>query len=754
MLFAVLVCNGAASAQGAKRPYQVRDTVELSEFVVSGMFSPDGRWIASVTQRGVLPQGVTEGTIWLFDAAEVKRAIARRSAAPKPTALAKLSAAINGGHSDGFGRIIMSLRWSPDSRSLMFLGRDGRENRQLYRVALQDRKLAALTPANQDVVDYTSAGSEVAYLAGPDVVESELWSSTSPDAPDIVVGTGRPIDELLYPNSRLNGRFMPMEFEIWRVRASRPEPVLDAESGRPMRIVGSYYAGALALSPDAARLVVISHADRIPPAWEKYDSPGGLDGLPFAADPQPVNTPVPLAWRLSDYTRARQYEIIDVAKGTRAPLIEAPVMDFLRGGDDAFFAAWSPDGANVVLSQTFLPLDPTTGAAARTRACAVAVVSAGAATCLAEPRREEEPTVAAVAWEPSGQRVIVRFTDAVTLAYERRGTRWSAAGRQRNPLPLELSIRQTLNDPPTLFARDRAGRELKLFDPNPQLKDIALGEVTNYFWDDLRGKEAWGGLVKPPDFSPSRRYPLVIQTHGHKGDDFFSAGYSSTTNAGRALAARGMLVLQVSEPHAPSDGTWEEARERATEVYLAAVDQLVREGLVDPKKVGVGGYSRRGLYVVKAIEDAPDRFAAAVVGDSLPGSLFDYYKMIDARDPQLSRAFAEFNAGTLPYGDGLQKWLERSGGLRTDRIQAPVLVSAAFPTSLMVLWNLYAPLRDQGKPVELQYIRSGSHTYAKPLHVLAHQEMVVDWYDFWLNGHEDGDPAKAAQYARWRQMKK
>jgi dienelactone hydrolase len=475
--------------------------------------------------------------------------------------------------------------------------------------------------------------------------------------------------------------------------------------------------------------------------------------LPFAADPQPASAPVPLAWRLSDYTRARQYEIVDFAKGTRAHLIEAPVMDFLRGGDDAFYAAWSPDGENAVLSQTFLPLDQTTGAAARGRACAVAVVGAGATACLAEPRREEEPKVAGVAWDPSGKRVIVRFTDASTTAYERRGTHWSAAGRQRNPLPLDLSIRQTLNDPPTLFARDRAGKELKLFDPNPQLKDIALGEVTNYFWNDPRGKEAWGGLVKPPDFSPSRRYPIVIQTHGHNGDDFFSVGYSNTTNAGRALAARGMLVLQVSEPHAKSDGTWEEARERATEVYLAAVDQLAREGLVDPKKVGVGGYSRRGLYVVKAIEDAPDRFAAAVVGDSLPGSLFDYYMMLDARDPQLSRAFAEFNAGALPYGDGLQKWLERSGGLRTDRIQAPVLVSAAFPTSLMVLWNLYAPLRDQGKPVELQYIRTGSHTYAKPLHVLAHQEMVVDWYDFWLNGHEDDDPAKAAQYARWRQMK-
>jgi hypothetical protein len=32
--------------------------------------------------------------------------------------------------------------------------------------------------------------------------------------------------------------------------------------------------------------------------------------------------------------------------------------------------------------------------------------------------------------------------------------------------------------------------------------------------------------------------------------------------------------------------------------------------------------------------------------------------------------------------------------------------------------------------------------------------MTVDWYDFWLNGHDDPDPAKAEQYARWRELRK
>lgn len=69
------------------------------------------------------------------------------------------------------------------------------------------------------------------------------------------------------------------------------------------------------------------------------------------------------------------------------------------------------------------------------------------------------------------------------------------------------------------------------------------------------------------------------------------------------------------------------------------------------------------------------------------------------------------------------------------------------------MWSLYAPLRDQGKPVELQYIRSGQHNFTKPLAVLAHDEMIVDWFDFWLDGQEDPDPGKSSQYARWRSLR-
>jgi hypothetical protein len=51
------------------------------------------------------------------------------------------------------------------------------------------------------------------------------------------------------------------------------------------------------------------------------------------------------------------------------------------------------------------------------------------------------------------------------------------------------------------------------------------------------------------------------------------------------------------------------------------------------------------------------------------------------------------------------------------------------------------------------YNGCGSWREKKPLHQVAHQEMLVDWFDFWLNGHEDPDSTKSSQYARWRTLK-
>jgi hypothetical protein len=122
-----------------------------------GNVSPDGRYVVKVTHRGVLPQGVTEGSIWLFDVASIKRSVNNpTSTVSPPKLLVKMSAAVNGLFNGidilDAGNVIFQPQWTDDSKNLTFLGRNGQENRQLFRVNLSTHEVVGLTPANQDVL--------------------------------------------------------------------------------------------------------------------------------------------------------------------------------------------------------------------------------------------------------------------------------------------------------------------------------------------------------------------------------------------------------------------------------------------------------------------------------------------------------------------------------------------------------------------------------------------------------------------------
>jgi dienelactone hydrolase len=739
-----LAPSALAGVDNSPRHFDVRDSIAMSDFSEAPLFSPDGRYFVTVTQRGRLPQGDIEATLWLFDTAAVRRAIADKDRV-SPAVLAQMHAVINTGAGVlGSSGLLMQLKWEADSAGILFLGRDGRDNRQLCKVRLNDRKPSCLTPATQDVVDFGLAGNRIVYFAGPDASSADVWNSASPSLPDVVIGTGQSLAGLLYPNLGKINRNFPTPFGVWSIEGT-------TAASLQVGIIGSYNLSAMTGSPDGSRIVVIAHADEVPASWGTYVFPKLADTRPFerhAATEDPSR----------DYGRALQYQIIDLEKGERRPLLDSPLADWQRGGKDNLQASWSPDGSHIAVSGTYLPQDRRTGKGSL-KSCGAAIVHSRKGTVQCVVTRDESDNIAVrgLSWE-SAERLVVQTAAPKPLVIELLRGRWRLVSSPGTSLPaqptppLDMSIRQSLNEAPTLFAKDAtSGREQKIFDPNPQLADIAMGSVSEIFWTDAHGRSINGGLVKPPDFVPGKRYPLVIQTHNFRPRRFFRTGISDTASAGRALAGRGMLVLQVDEPGNAFMFTPKEANENGTQVYLAAIDKLSSEGLVDPQKVGITGFSRTAYYVSRAITDAPERFAAAVVANGDAGSLSGYHSYLT--DPGSMKQWADFFGGGLPYGEGLKSWMEHSPGFRTDRIRAPVLISAADPQHLIPLWGLYAPLRDQGKAVELQYIRTGQHNLVKPLQILAHQEMIVDWFDFWLNGHESREAEKTEQYARWRQMR-
>jgi dipeptidyl aminopeptidase/acylaminoacyl peptidase len=169
-------------------------------------------------------------------------------------------------------------------------------------------------------------------------------------------------------------------------------------------------------------------------------------------------------------------------------------------------------------------------------------------------------------------------------------------------------------------------------------------------------------------------------------------------------------------------------------------------GLIDPGRVGIIGFSRTCYYVESALIKHPQLFVAASMTDGVDESYVQSL-LFDIMDEPRQMY------GGLPVGKNLTSWLKWAPSFNLDRVRAPLLINAIGNISVMSEWEIYSSLRMQKKPVELTYLPQGQHILQRPLERLASQQGSVDWFRFWLQGYEDSDPSKAAQYKRWEVLR-
>jgi hypothetical protein len=314
----------------------------------------------------------------------------------------------------------------------------------------------------------------------------------------------------------------------------------------------------------------------------------------------------------------------------------------------------------------------------------------------------------------------------------------------------QITVEESVSDPPRLVATNKTKSRV-IWDLNPQLRNVELTEASVYTWKDREGQGRRGGLFKPHNYTPGKRYPLVIQTHGFLESRFSPSGIYPTAFAARALAAVGIVVLQVSE-HVCRVSTSTEA-DCAVSGYEAAANQLVSEGLVDPGRIGIIGFSRTGFYVMQMLTAGSVHIRAASYTDSTLEDYLQYMTTLDRGGNAVAQD-SDTVIGARPFGEGLQEWLKRSPGFNLDKVTAPLLVVGEGPFSLLCMWGPYAGLRYLHKPVDILMLNTQQHVLTNPAVRLASQGGSVDWFRFWLQDYEDPDPAKAEQYIRWHGLRK
>jgi dipeptidyl aminopeptidase/acylaminoacyl peptidase len=308
---------------------------------------------------------------------------------------------------------------------------------------------------------------------------------------------------------------------------------------------------------------------------------------------------------------------------------------------------------------------------------------------------------------------------------------------------------QSLDEAPSLWAEDvKSSRRVQLWNPNPQLAGKVSGASSVYHWLDKDKREWSGELILPHGFRQGGRYPLVIQTHGFRPKEFLVDGAWATANAARPLAAAGFVVLQIDDNH----DHFQTAEEVKIHVngFMAAIDQLAESGTIDPRRVGIIGFSRTCWYVEESLIESPGRFAAAVIADGVDQSYVQYL----LRRPELQTWESERYNGGIPISEGLVNWLKYAPGFRLSELKTPLRIQAITPYGLLGEWETYASLKIQNKPVDMLYLPLGQHVLQNPAERMASEQGDVDWFRFWLKGEEDHDPAKRAQYERWEMLRK
>jgi dipeptidyl aminopeptidase/acylaminoacyl peptidase len=257
--------------------------------------------------------------------------------------------------------------------------------------------------------------------------------------------------------------------------------------------------------------------------------------------------------------------------------------------------------------------------------------------------------------------------------------------------------------------------------------------------------------VLPLNYESGKRYPLIITTY-RDGDSFLRGGTGDEYPI-QVFAANGFAVLNFDAGKTPTNkpGDFETAirwLSSPEEGMEAAIKKLVEMGVVDSSRVGLTGLSHGGEMVEYAVGHT-GLFRAAVESS------------IGGRDPLFfymggqywHKWFADMGLGGLPEAESAPRWRKLSAVLNADYIRTPLLVNAPDSEYVPGL-QLFTSLQLLGKPVEMFVYSNELHIKNQPKHRYEIYERNLDWFNFWLKGEEDPDPAKAEQYKRWRELRK
>jgi hypothetical protein len=706
--------------------------------------SPDGRYFQMMSWRGGLTCGCTRAELMVFDTQAVRRWLDSDVAAP-PVPLRTVPMSTRGPG----GTALQNVAWDSDS-SLVFVGRDGADMEQYFRLDVPSGKLRQLT---KESASSRKLGLFTANLQGRTIL---FWRMSRALPADAEGAPTRTAPMMVAAPRDAEGRIRvlkPGAVSEWVAVHGDGEPWTLPVGA--MSVLGAWFV------PDGRRAVLMPDKTM----------PSAQDGF----------------FVLADFVRRKTQVLSEAAPGGRGAA--QPIPGRPRS-PVAARALWTADESEVILVNAKLPAGQApAGAPVDTGYIAAYDLATGRWRVLEAIKPKPatgEPKIRAIGWLDGGKELLVaREVDGKPVegtVYSRSGDTWAArtvaasinlpaAPRPKPPvLPdgLKITMRQSANDPPVLIASDGT-REKTMFGPDPALQGLGIVRVEPYKWRMPDGTEQRGQLALPRDFvKGNKTLPLIIQNGQLSPDVFLPDGSVPTGYSRQALVSQGFAVLEVGLGKEKDENGRDlpaDTREgpRFVGQIDTAVEALARDGIVDPTRVGALGHSRRGFQIYYAITH-PGRvkLSAAEVWDSWTGDYPSYLDRVSRHADPLTPAYERIRGGS--FWQNKASWLEHEVLFNVDRVEAATLfVDSSYSfddkhpnrTGRVPLhpWMTIGAFELNRRPMEYTMIPEAGHVIpGAPFHKAA-MDLNVDWMNFWIQGREDPDPAKAEQYKRWRMIR-
>ena len=736
---ALALAAAITTASAAEKPWTVGDNIlveRLPGFVefefgaAPFLYTPDRKRVAFFTLKADPSTDEVESRLRVYDVAALEEFATGRDK-PEPSPLLtfdKRSLSARAGVSD--------MKWAPDGRALFFIVQEDLQTNALYR--------------------WSGSGAPV-----------RLFSADTPITAYMFLGSDRRIavfshakrirDGRFYAPELVNGRYLGEAIsDGWRINklvTVHRLHVFDVERGSATAITGDFsLRDVKSASPDG-RWVLL--AEPFESRWS------GTCWEPVHSSQPPAN------WAGVGRTQVR-YVLVDTQSGTLSRPFDAPT-GAATGAFPPTDAAWSKDSRRVLVP---FALTEREKCGARGGAGMVGVFDLDVASMKAAPVHRFVPSqgfigkrLIGVSWGADERSASLLFQDGrgplmrLEAKKDAKG-KWTVG--KEEPMsgpppgmpprgPQTLSVRQDYNEPPAIVVVAAGGGTRVLKDLAPHARGRSFTKAEPVEWKDAAGNKWDGLLLYPRDYREGRRAPLLLQTHGFTPGQFVAEGPTTTAFPGRAATERGFFVLTMNENFEVIVS--DTAREGPAIVagYRGAIDALAGRGLIDPKRVGVIGWSRTSYHVKYALTHAPELFAAAVATDGVNYGFGDYLSGIDLLGDEDAPTWVEKYGGG-PWAN-LDRWKAEAPIFGADRVVAPFRGEANSQRAALISeWDFYAALRRLNKPAELWVYPHGEHSLVRPLERRVSQEGSLDWLDYWINDYRDPDPAKREQYKRWDAM--